>query len=191
MTSPVDAAVLALVIERPGHGYEIWQRYDERFGSLMPVLISRIYKILGRLADNGLVERLPGAEDGSVAQPKPKYAATPNGIRSHRTWIAEELQADPLRERVLQRILSTSAGDVTALLDVMSRYERVCIDESSALTAAPTRSTHSAYAIVEGLRQQLLYEEKRLILDAKSEWSAYARRQIRAAVSELRALEDE
>lgn len=190
MTPPVDSAVLALVIERPGHGYEIWQRYDERFGSLMPALTSRIYKALTKLRDEGLVERLPAGANASAAQPKPQYAATPDGIRSHRAWLAQELRTDPVREEVLRRILETSADDVTALLDVMSRYERACIDESSALAAAPTRSSHSTYAIVEGLRRQLLYEERRLVLNARSEWSAYARRQIRAAVAELRLLEE-
>jgi DNA-binding PadR family transcriptional regulator len=182
--------VLSLVVERPGHGYEIWQRYDERFGSLMPVVTSRIYKALDRLEEQGLVERIAGGGEGSVAQPKPKFVATAAGTQRHRAWIAKELRTDPIRDEVLQRVLAATVTDTSALLDVVSRYERACIEESDALPAMPTREAHSAYAILDGLRQQLLAEEKRLILDARFQWSAYARRKIRTALAELRALDD-
>jgi DNA-binding PadR family transcriptional regulator len=171
--TPVNAAVLALVIEKPSYGYEVWQRFEERFRGVLEVGSSRIYQAVDGLLDDGLIEELPGAAAAGRRQPRPCYRATARGAQAHREWLAEELRGDPTRIELNRRLLATGAHDALALADVIDRYERACLDEMAQLRtvvrdAAPT------------LRDRLLAEERRLVLEARLKWILFARGQLRA-----------
>jgi DNA-binding PadR family transcriptional regulator len=176
--------VLALVLEQPSHPYEVWQRFDERFGSLIPVGTSRIYKAVKSLRDNGLVEEF---QPGSTRA----YRATAVGARTHREWLAEDMRDDPLRVELQRRLLSLTVHDTTAVLDVVSRYERACAAEVAAAPLPPEGAQgDSAAEIVDTLRQQLLAEERRVMLQARLAWIAFARVHTQQAAERIRQLED-
>jgi DNA-binding PadR family transcriptional regulator len=175
----VGAAVLALVIEKPSYGYEVWQRFERRFGGLLDVGPSRIYQAVNGLLDDGLVEVLPGSADGTRRQPRPRYRATARGTRAHREWLAEELRADPVRFELRQRLLAIGADDASALLEIVDRYEQACLDDMTELrtTTDPASTGADATAVCE----RLLAEERRLVLEARLKWILFARRQLEAA----------
>lgn len=52
----VELVVLGLLVERPGHGYALHARLEERAGDLAHVSPSRVYSILARLERDGLVD---------------------------------------------------------------------------------------------------------------------------------------
>jgi DNA-binding PadR family transcriptional regulator len=170
----VNAAVLALVIEKPSYGYEVWQRFEARFGSLLEVGASRIYQAVNGLLDDGLIEELPGASAGSRRQPRPCYRATARGALVHREWLAEELRGDPARLELNRRLLATGADDLSTLLEVVDRYEQACLDEMAELRTA-------ARAAATAVRDRLLAEERRLVLEARMKWILFARRQLHEA----------
>jgi DNA-binding PadR family transcriptional regulator len=172
--APVGAAVLALVIEKPSHGYEVWQRFEQRFGGLLDVGSSRIYQVVNGLLDEGLIEELPGEVDGSRRQPRPRYRATAHGAREHRRWLAEELHDDPRRAELHRRLLAVGADDETTLRALVDRYEQACLDEMARIGGA-----HPAAAV----RDRLLAEERRLVLEARLKWILFARRQLEAVAS--------
>ena len=87
--TPVNAAVLGLVIEKPGYGYEVWQRFEARFGGIIDVGASRIYQAFDGLLADGLIEQAPGATVGSRRQPRPSYRATDRGTQAHRAWLLD------------------------------------------------------------------------------------------------------
>lgn len=172
----MSAAVLALVIEKPSYGYEVWQRFDERFGELLDVGSSRIYQVVNQLLDDGMVEEVPGEAERSRRQPRPTYRATALGARTHRQWLAEELRGDAGQLELRRRLLAISANDAPALLDVVDRYEQACLDEMAQLRApAPAASA--------AVRDRLLAEERRLVLEARLKWILFARRQLQAGAS--------
>lgn len=172
--TPVNAAVLALVIEQPSYGYEVWQRFEARFGGVLDVGASRIYQAFDGLLDEGLIEELPAAAEVARRQPRLRYRATERGRRLHRVWLAEELRDDPVRAELSQRLLATAADDRATLLEVVDRYEQACLDEMAQL-AAPERTTIGA------VRDRLLAEERRLVLEARMKWILFARRQLEAS----------
>jgi DNA-binding PadR family transcriptional regulator len=47
--SLIDHAVLALVIERPSYGYELYERFGRRFGEFLPASQGNVYDALKRL----------------------------------------------------------------------------------------------------------------------------------------------
>ncbi len=182
--------MLALVIEQPSHGYEVWQRFEARFGGLFEVGSSRIYQAVDALLADGLIEVLPGAPDASRRQPRPRYRATADGARAHRAWLAEELHGDPARLELNRRLLATAADDAATLLDVVDRYEQACLDEVAALrTAAQPAAAAAPADAAATVRDRLLAEERRLVLDARLKWILFARRQLQTAASHRSAAE--
>lgn len=177
--APVHAAVLALVIEKPSYGYEVWQRFEQRFGGVLDVGSSRIYQVVNALLEDGLVEEVPGEATGSRRQPRPRYRATAHGTRAHRSWLAEELRGDPRQLELRRRLLAVGGDDASTLLDVVDRYERGCLDEMAELrTVAPGGEADVC--------DRLLAEERRLMLEARMKWILFARRQLQtAAVAEV------
>ena len=168
----MNAAVLALVIEKPSYGYEVWQRFDVRFGELLDVGASRIYQAVNGLLEAGLIEELPRRRSDSRRQPRPSYRATADGLRVHREWLAEELRGDPTRLELNRRLLATGGDDEPTLLAVIDRYEQACLDEMAQLRTGTGD---------EPIRDRLLAEERRLVLEAQLKWIAFARRQLHAA----------
>ena len=182
--SPVHAAVLALVVEQPDHRYRLWLRFDERFGGLIPVGSSSIYKAVGWLRDGGLVEEF---RDGG----RRGYRASALGARTHREWLAGEMVNDPLRAELLRRLLSLTVQSTTAILDLIARYERACAAEISAAPLPPEGADgDSAAEIVDTLREQLLAEERRVMMQARLAWSAFARVHTLDAARRIRQLSE-
>ena len=169
----MNTAVLALVIEKPSYGYEVWQRFEGRFAGVIDVGASRIYQAFDSLLGEGLIEQVPGADGGSRRQPRPCYRATTDGTRTHRAWLAEELRGDPTRLELNRRLLAVGADDAPTLLQVVDHYEQACLDEMTALHT-DTRPTPGA------MRDRLLAEERRLVLEARMKWILFARRQLEA-----------
>jgi len=78
-------ALLALVAERPGHGYELMTRLEERFAGAYQASAGAIYPTLQQLEDQGLV-RLEIINDRKV------YHATEAGraeVDAHAATIAD------------------------------------------------------------------------------------------------------
>lgn len=175
----MQTAVLALVIEKPSYGYEVWQRFEQRFGGVLEVGSSRIYQVVNGLLDEGLIEEVPGDPERSRRQPRPRYRATTHGARAHREWLAEELRGDPQQLELRRRLLAVGGEDVSLLLEVVDRYERGCLDEMAELRTSPSAGGDSDATTV---RDRLLEEERRLVLDARMKWIIFARHQLQAAI---------
>ncbi len=178
----MGAAVLALVIEKPSYGYEVWQRFEERFGSLLDVGSSRIYQVVNALLEEGLIEQVPGRGAGSRRQPKPRYRATALGALEHRRWLAEELRDDPLRTELHRRLLAIGVDDATTMLELVDRYEQACLDEMAQLGGHAPMSADARLSAA-AVRDRLLAEEQRLVLEARLKWILFARRQLQAAAA--------
>jgi DNA-binding PadR family transcriptional regulator len=176
----VNAAVLGLVIERPSCGYEVWQRFEARFDGIIDVGASRIYQAFDDLLADGLIEQTAGAAVGSRRQPRPCYRATDRGTHAHRAWLAEELRGDPARLELNRRLLGTGADDVPMLLEVVDRYEQASLDEMAELRTDARPTTGSAGGALNAMRDRLLAEERRLVLEARMKWILFARRQLEA-----------
>src|ERR1700689_1594364 len=90
MHSPVNWALLGLVIERPSYAYELAQRFDRTYDGALPLSsTSPVYTALGALSDRGLIEGLAGPRVGR--QPKPRYRATAKGLEDYCEWLVGQL----------------------------------------------------------------------------------------------------
>lgn len=189
--SPVGLLVLALLIEQPSHGYELSQRYDERFGSFAALSVPRIYAALDRLRDAEMIE--PIVLDTTKPMPKQhlmrrSYRATPAGVRAYRAWVAERLRDDPQRPQLLARIAASGGLGLDGVLEVIDRYERACVEE---LQALPTDSEQLELGecSLEDLTRFLVNDQQRRELSARREWAIHARRVLQARIRRGQAVQ--
>lgn len=174
--SPAVEAVLALVIEQPGYAFQLWKRFERRFGHLHPVGKPRIYQVVDQLVANGLVEVLAD-DSGSARQPRTRYRATAEGARRYREWLAGGIRDDPRREELLRRLLATGVNDARGMLRVIDIYERACLDE---IARVPAAADDAPRDVMAALRDTLIDEERRLTHEAQLRFISFARQLLRA-----------
>jgi DNA-binding PadR family transcriptional regulator len=179
MRSPVNWAVLGLMIERPSYGYEILQRFERNYGGLLKLSSpSQIYTALDSLMDRGMIEAT-GEPTPSVGsrQPKLHYRATDEGVRRYQEHLVGQAEEDRRRSSLFARELAALAPD--AALSVLNDYEQMCLTQAT--RAQPGRRSESAAADAGmTLADRLAAEDERLAMEAKLPWIEYARRELRA-----------
>jgi DNA-binding PadR family transcriptional regulator len=190
--STVNWAVLALVIERPSYGYELGQRFERRFGTVLEPQISQIYAALNSLESALFIEPLLPDDAPSVEletpprraaprQPKVHYRATAKGARAFRSWLGEQLREDPGHSELLRRLAAAAGaglGRTRAMEELIDRYEHATLEEASRL---PLRNRDRGPAATrDELIDRLVLGARRALLDAQHEWVAHARAEIRA-----------
>src|SRR5580692_904308 len=125
MRSPVNWAVLGLMIERPSYGYEILQRFERNYGDLLKLSSpSQIYTALDSLVDRGMIEATREPSPGvSSRQPRLHYRATEEGISSYQEHLMGQAEEDRRRSSLFARELAALAPE--AALAVLDRYEQM------------------------------------------------------------------
>ena len=116
----VRAALLALLSERPMHGYEMIQELDERTGGIWRPSPGSVYPTLQLLEDEGLIS---GAGfDVTLGEPPPldgplmRAAGRPNVILTpHVAWASDEAQ-QALADQLMDNIENFVAGRPTNLV---------------------------------------------------------------------------
>jgi DNA-binding PadR family transcriptional regulator len=177
MHSPVNWALLGLVIERPSYAYELAQRFERTYQEVLSLSsVSHIYTALATLKGRALVEEIPGSRVGR--QPKPRYRATAKGVEEYGQWLVGQVGEDRRRQRLLVLQLAMFTRHPHAALEILDRYEQACLAEVRS-TAIALREGGCADGAPE-LAARLDNEENRLALGAKLAWVQYARRELNA-----------
>ncbi|MGO9249606.1 MAG: PadR family transcriptional regulator [Solirubrobacteraceae bacterium] len=173
MRSPLNWALLGLVIQRPSYGYELVQRFERIYEDALELSSpSQVYTALDALRRRSLIEELPAEEaPGVVRQPKPHYQATTDGVRGYQEWLIAHVCEERRRSRLFARQVAMLAS--ADALVVVERCEQACLRE-----AAHTRPADPHAEEPTDLATRLVDEEERLAVDARLAWVAYARRQL-------------
>jgi DNA-binding PadR family transcriptional regulator len=182
LKSQVGCAVLGLVIEKPSHGYEIGQRFEDRFGPFLNAGRSSIYAALASLLDAGLIEKMSSRSSTGVrrgAKAGASYKATASGARAFRELLAERIRNDPQRVEMLGRMMAAGVHSIEAAWDFIDRYEQQCVNEAKQLT--PRSTGEESAQDLASLMGRLLIDERRRMIGAQLDWLAYARAELRAA----------
>ena len=121
-------AVLGLVIERPGYGYQLAQRLEERFGS-SGFAPSGVYSALDQLARDEFVRSAGemGAGRASRAAPRTIYEATAGGVDHFEAWMLDSSPTPPLRDELHMKIALCRPRNVPRLIDVVHGQELACL----------------------------------------------------------------
>jgi DNA-binding PadR family transcriptional regulator len=127
----VRQAVLGLVIERPGYGYELDARLSERIGSWRHSGTA-VYPALLRLAkDRSLRERVERSAHDRVVW----YEATDKGRAEFKAWLRTPPSLLPLRDDLHIKIALADLDDLAFLIEQTRTQEQLCLDRLGRLTA--------------------------------------------------------
>jgi DNA-binding PadR family transcriptional regulator len=176
MKSPVNWALLGLVIERPSYAYELAQRFDRTFeGALSLSSTSHVYTALRSLLDRDLVEEVQGG--GTGRQPKPRYRATRKGLEQYQGRLVGQLADERRRQRLFAMELAALMSEPELARRVIDGYEQACLREAgeSALRSSEDGSEEAR----SQLAARLACEENRLSVGARLAWVQYLRRELR------------
>jgi DNA-binding PadR family transcriptional regulator len=169
MRSPVNWALLGLVIERPSYGYELVKRFQREYEDVLTLSSeSHVYTALKALERRGLIEEIAG--DGGGRQPKPRYRATAAGASEYQTRLIAQINEDRARSRLFVRQLAVLTNEPGAALRVLEHYQRACLQE-----VRNTRSSTGSKTVLPAFAERLMAEESRLAMQAKLPWVEYAR----------------
>jgi DNA-binding PadR family transcriptional regulator len=121
-------AVLGLVIERPGYGYQLAQRLEERFGS-SEFAPSGVYSALDQLSRDAYIRSAGemGAGPRKRAAPRTIYEATEEGLDHFESWMLEASPTPPLRDELHMKIALCRPRDLPRLIDMVRGQEIACI----------------------------------------------------------------
>jgi DNA-binding PadR family transcriptional regulator len=177
MRSPINWALLGLVIQRPSYGYEFLQRFERTYGDAIALSsVSQVYTALDTLTRRGFVEEIEAERiSPATRQPKPHYRATVEGVHHYQQWLIAHIQDERRRSRLFARQLAMLAPAYA--LAVIERCERACLEDATATGRRPVSMDGEG---VGDLAASLVGEEERLAAGARLAWIDYARRQLKA-----------
>lgn len=123
-------AILGLVIERPGYGYQLAQRLEERFGS-SAFAPSGVYSALDQLSRDGLVRVAREAGEAGPgparrAAPRMIYEATSEGIEHFEAWMLGSSPTPPLRDELHMKIALCRPRNIPRLIDMVYGQKLAC-----------------------------------------------------------------
>lgn len=123
----IKHALLALLAEEPGHGYELKKRYDEAIGLLWPLQQAQVYNNLRQLEQEGLVQLDMRVVQTHLPDQK-RYRLTEAGQQALAAWtgaavhISRKLKDDfYLKLTVLAAVIK----DPQRLADLLWRQREV------------------------------------------------------------------
>lgn len=171
--APLVGAVLALVVERSGYGYELAQRLQERLGPSWRFGSPSVYPLLEHLERKGLVQRREREQPGQGRE-RVMYDATPAGKRWRRAWLAGPVRRESTRSELLAKMVSAQPGDAPLILAALDEYERDIIQ----LLEEYGGEERPAVSGFSGLMLGLVDDDICTLLGADRDWVVRARRRI-------------
>lgn len=173
--STVDMAVLSVIIERPGHGYDVGTRFVSRYEGLYRTTVQHVYKNLRRLGQHGLIEPLDvvgAAPPGSRGQaPKATFRATATGARTFRAWIAGPISPTAARRELFTRLRALQAvrpDDHHGMLALLDRYQEAVLGSIGFVGRGP------AVTVVD----ELAHEDHEATIEGQLRWCDAAREKL-------------
>ncbi len=183
MRSPINWALLGLLIQRPSYGYELVQRFERTYGSTLELSSrSQIYTALDSLMRRNLVEHAQDERvENALRQPKPHYKVTQDGVSAYERWLIEQVSDDERRSRLIAQHFAALPPEHA--LRVLERCAEVCLDAAGRVAAEDDERRSER---PEALAERLAGEEERLRAGAVLSWIEYARSELRAAAGGTR-----
>ncbi len=175
--SSLDMAVLSVVIERPGHGYDIGTRAAARYQGLYRLTVQHVYGNLRRLRAERFIEPMDVDLDGrplpQLGGPKATYRATAEGARGFRDWMGGPIQPDAARRELFTRMRALRPDDYRSMLALLDLYEEAVLGSIGYV------STGSTATVVD----ELVREEREASIEGQLRWSDGAREKLLARVA--------
>jgi DNA-binding PadR family transcriptional regulator len=136
-SASLRGALLGLLLERPGHSYELANRLVARLGETWRINPNDVYRLLKQLEDGGLASSTEEPKRGNQRGTHPVYYPTELTAGALTRWMETLLPRGPMRVGLQAKIAVAREEDAPRLLAALRQYERECLD---LLQLTPTAS---------------------------------------------------
>ena len=146
---PLHHAVLALLSDKPAHGYELRSSFERAVGDQWGGLnIGHMYQILDRLSRDGLIE-----SERQPQQVKPDrvvHRLTPTGRAELSRWLSEPaIRTRGFRDDFFLKVMAAErSADPATLAAVLSRQRAHLLRQLHALADARTPTTTAVESLL-------------------------------------------
>src|SRR5215208_266405 len=139
---------LALLADRPAHGYELKQALEQRFGSaLSPLNAGQVYTTLSRLERDGLVRGSDVPED---SRQKRVYELTDAGRAVLEEWVDSPAAGPRLRDEFFMKLVLAREAGIGDPRRLIERQRREYLQALRDLAPVAPNGNHVASLLVEG-----------------------------------------
>lgn len=111
----LEHAILVSLAEKSASGYDLARRFDASIGHFWKASHQQIYKVLGRMENDGQVASEVVPQEGRPD--KKVYSITAAGREELATWTAKSTPVEPLRSEFAVKIRALQFGDRQAVVD--------------------------------------------------------------------------
>jgi DNA-binding PadR family transcriptional regulator len=171
----VKYAMLGLVIERPGYGRDLAQRFRERLGS-WDLESSAIHAALDQLEREGSIRSTGATAHAPRGAPRVVYEATQQGVARFDRWISAPASAPDLRDELHVRIATAQPQNLDRLIEITYEQERACLERLQAYAGRSSfgevLARGGAWDAVAAL---IVRDAEVMHLEATMDWLARAR----------------
>lgn len=180
--SRTQMLLLALVGEQPGHGYEIERRYERRFGRLLPIGRSSVFRMLPALAEQGYLDRRSLPRGARL--PQASYEITAAGHRALGLWLRSPLGALWRPELLARLDVAPGVLDLSGVLELLGRYEEEAELEEQEVRRQLADLRRGVKAALEDqpdlaiMMRRLTLEERLGVLAEQRQWAPTARKEL-------------
>jgi DNA-binding PadR family transcriptional regulator len=153
-SAPIKAAVLAVLLEGPGHGYDVAKRVNKRLGT-WAIKPKHIYELLKQLEAAGLVRFRREPIDKSPGFRKVFYP-TEAARQARQDWFASRPALSVLRADIHARIAFSTEADVPELIRALAEYRSDLLEaiQQNAIRWAQPRDSWLGF-VIEHLRSEV------------------------------------
>jgi len=128
-------AVLGLLVQRRGYGYDLVQRFEEQVGPAWQLNAGAIYVALDKLEQEGLVRPVTSEGEAAVTRrrtmrgaPRVIYEATRDGVDRFEEWMATGSAMAPMREELHLKLALSQQRNLPRLIELTYEQEQACLD---------------------------------------------------------------
>jgi DNA-binding PadR family transcriptional regulator len=125
-SSPLKGALLGMLLQRPGHGYDLANRLNRRLGPAWQIEAKGLYPMLQQLERAGLVSSEAVACNGPTGR-RIVYHPTERARSALKEWMAAGAATEPLRVELHAKLAVARGEDVPQLLAALDCHERECL----------------------------------------------------------------
>lgn len=159
-TLPVKHAVLGLLVERRGYGYEIANRLSERLGPGLAIPEGTVHTSIRSLKAAGHVEvvdrRFRGEQVAVV------YGATATGRAEYHEWLDGPLARNPVRDDLYLKFAMVDMARLPRFRAEFQRLELECVAEIGAHTRDFPLAEDLTDPVSWGVARRLLLDSRAL-----------------------------
>jgi DNA-binding PadR family transcriptional regulator len=172
-SAPQRGALLGLLLERPGHGYDLANRLVSRLGETWRIDPRDVYRLLETLEKEGLASGVEEARHGEDGRTLTVYHPTAQTAGALTAWMETLIPRKPVRLDLQAKLAVAREQDVPRLLLALRQYERECLQLAQQVAPRDGQAPCLAALFVDCTRDSV-----HGVLEAEIAWASRTRRRI-------------